>query len=147
MSKHERAPKPIESFGPELFQALLEGSKKKLVLKMPYTKAVRFRLRINQLRETMRRLQHEKYTAVSQARITVKWPEGTPVRKYPGGNLWPVDKNVECEVIIQPNDNEFRDVLAAAGVTVPILSETTMQTPQGSSGEPDILEEFLKRES
>lgn len=142
----KRPPKPVESFGPELFQALVDGSKREIILKLPYDQAVRFRLRINQLREAMRQVEHPKYLAVSQARITIKWPPDTATRKYPGGNLWPVNKKVLCDVIVSPNDFEFRSALQSAGVTIQDTPSTIPQAEEVKE-EQDILAEFLRKEN
>lgn len=140
MPRNLRPPKPVESFGPELFQALVEGSKREVKFNLPYDKAIRFRLRVNQLREAMRKSNHSQYTAVSQARITIKWPEDTPTKKYPGGSIWPVNRQVMCEVYIKPNDSEFRDVLKSAGVSV----EPPSSDNKEAVVEEDILADFLK---
>lgn len=137
-----RPPKPVESFGPELLRALLEGAKRKVEVKLPHNKAVHLRQRINALRTSMRRSNHVQYPLVSQCRVTISWPPETPTVQSSRGVRWPKDPYAEVVVTIAPNDSEFRDVLASAGVVVDPGDILTSHTP--SSAEDDILAEFLK---
>ena len=44
----------ISSFGPEIMAALLQGSKRRVDLKLPYRTAIQFRRRVHELRSRMR---------------------------------------------------------------------------------------------
>jgi hypothetical protein len=144
MAKRPLPLKPVESFGPEIFQALVEGSKRRIELRLPYAKAVYFRMRVNQLRNQMRLQGHEGYSAVSQARLTIAFDSATPIRKSRRGVRIPMDVNVPVTLIISPSDSEFADILAQAGVMVPQLSNETSTAPSIPI-EDDVLAEFLKK--
>lgn len=144
MPRPTRPPKPIESFGPELLAALIEGSKRPVVLKLSWNKAAHFRQRVNQLRNAMRLKDHPQYRAVSQAKVSISWPEGTKTKKYPGGNVWPEDPMTLCTLTISPQDSEFKDILEAAGVKVRELtpdSPPPRTVPDGLEDDP--LARFL----
>ena len=139
MSK-ARPLKPIESFSPELFRALIEGAKREITFDLPYRKAVHLRMRLNQLRNLMRLQKHEHAAMVSQAVVTISWPDDTPVNKSSRNVKTPKDINTICMVKIAPSDSEYSAVLKAAGVTVPSLSSE----PVSSKVEDDILSSYLK---
>lgn len=143
----KRSPRPVESFGPEIFQALIEGAKRKITLELPYRKAVYFRLRANQLRNQMRLLSHPQYSVVSQTRITIAWPPSTPVRQTSKRVSIPLDVETPCTLTIAPSDSEFTEALARAGVNVPQLTNDDSPTtaPQGGESTEDILASFLKK--
>jgi hypothetical protein len=142
MARNPRPPKPIESFGPELFQALLDGSKREVKFQLPYRKAVHFRQRINQLRAAMRDLKHEHYPLASQAKITISWPDNTETSKSSRNVRFPKDMNTICDVVIMPSDSEFNDVLKSAGVNIKPLDPPT--TPSTPIVEEDILASYVK---
>lgn len=140
MSKSPRPPKPIESFGPELFRALIEGSKRRIEFELPYDKATHFRQRINQLRNQMRLQGHEMYRIASQARISISWPEGTETLKSIRGVKWPKNTKTPCKVVISPSDSEFADVLKGAGVEIP----PPPPLEDGDTVAEDVLESYVK---
>jgi hypothetical protein len=140
MTKSPRPPKPIESFGPEIFQALIEGAKRKVEFDLPYRKAVHFRQRVNQLRNQMRLQKHEHYAMASQARITITWPDDTPCNKSANGIRSPKDINTPVHVTIAPADAEFAGILEKAGVKVPELNTPLSPTKV----EDDILAAYVK---
>lgn len=144
MPRNPRPQKPIASFGPELFRALIEGAKREIKLELPFRKAVHFRMRINQLRNQMRLQNHPEYSIASQAKITITWPEETPTSKSSRNVKYPSDPNTLCTVTILPSDSEFANALKAAGVEVPPLSDTTL--PEAKTVEEDILTTFLQKE-
>lgn len=149
MTRAARTPKPVESFGPELFQALIEGSKKEIVLELPYRKAVHFRQRINSLRSAMQRQNHVMYTAVSQATVHVLWGEdagfnAVPETKSSTNVRFPVNKNTPAKLTITPADSELAAALKKAGVEVRPLSPDPVPNTGTPDAEPDILETLMK---
>lgn len=143
-----RAPKPIESFGPELLRTLTEGAKRKVEIELPYNEASRLRQRLNQLRYEMRRQDHTLFPVVSQATITITWPPDTAVNTSVRNVPSPKDKTTLCKVIVSPSDSEFAEALSKAGVTVPELPSETLpatDTPLTTTvAGRDILEDYVK---
>lgn len=143
-----KAPRPVESFGPEILSALMRGATEGLEFRTSYATAIRFRLRVHQLRESMRRSGHEKYELVCRVRVSIKWPNETPVTKLGRHNV-PDDRSVECIVTLSPNDSEFSELLQAAGVD-PLAGldrshlEDEIKTVQPSSRPLQDLEELLR---
>lgn len=112
-----KAPRPIESFGPEILAALLRGANEGLEFETSYATAVRFRLRIHQLREAMRKGGHEKYSLVARVRVSVKWRDDEPVEKQGQHNV-PINRDAKVLVSLRPNDEEFGSMLKSAGVSI-----------------------------
>lgn len=106
-----KTPRPVESFGPELFATLIKAATSRVELKMPYRNATRFRMRIHQLRESMRKSGHEHYELCSRVRVTIRWPTGAETEKIGGRHQVPVNRSIVCQVVLQPNDAEFASVL------------------------------------
>lgn len=129
VAKREKPPRPVESFGPEILAALLKGATEPLVLTMSYKMGVRFRLRIHQLRESMRRNGHDKYNLCARVRVTIEWPKGIPTEKQ-GRHIIPLDRDQLCKVTLKPNDTEFADFLSAAGVD-PLSGVSHEDLPEG----------------
>lgn len=141
--KRSKTPRPVESFGPEILAALLKGATDGISVSMPYRTAVRFRLRIHQLREAMRKSAHEKYELCSRVRVSVKWPEETEVTRL-GRHFVPSDRSTPCLVLLQPNDTEFAEALRGAGID-PLHGLELDNTPQPIHvGSVDDLAELLK---
>lgn len=126
-----KTPRPVESFGPELLAALLKGATEGLEFTTSYATAVRFRLRTHQLRESMRKSGHEQYNLIARVRVSVRWPDETPVSKLGRHNV-PNDRNTQVIVSLSPNDSEFGDMLRGAGVEMgmdQVLPATTVTRP------------------
>lgn len=146
-----RAPKPVESFGPEILQALIEGSKREIILDLPYRKAVFWRQRINALRAEMRRQGHSLYKVVSQATVTVRWGkdaglEEVTERKSSTNVRFPANKEVPAKLIITPADKELGEALKKAGVELKTLTpDPESNTEPSESG--SVLSSYLKEES
>lgn len=143
-----KAPRPVESFGPEILAALLRGATEPLTLDMSYKMGIRFRLRIHQLREAMRRQAHEKYELVARVRVSIEWPDGTALEKQ--GRYWvPRDRNTKCRITLKPNDAEFAAALSAAGID-PLSGVTSSDLPTEPAERPrhstpvSTLEDMLK---
>lgn len=145
-----RPAKSVESFGPEIFEALIEGSKRAITLELPYKKAIAFRQRANMLRAAMRETQHEKYKVVAQTTLRVIWGKEagyaeTPEAKNTQNVRFPVNKTVPAKLVISPADSEFGDALRAAGVDIkPLSTEATPETPEAKPFGDDILEQFMR---
>lgn len=123
-TKKPKPPRPVESFGPELFALLIRAATTQVQFPLSYRRATRLRQRLHQLRESMRRSAHEHYELVSRVRITIRWPDDTPTQKK-GRTDVPTNINVECEVTLQPNDSEFGDLLERAGINIALPSNGT----------------------
>ena len=135
--------RPVESFGPELFELLKRAATTRIDFQLSYRRATRLRQRLYQLREAMRLASHEQYNLVSRVRITVDWPDDTPVVKA-GRNNVPRDKNVLCEVILRPNDSEFSDLLDLAGITLhlPPTQDSAAAPAEFESGIESLLDDL-----
>ena len=136
-----RPAKPIESFSPLLFKTLIEGAKKPIELRLPFNEAVKFRQRINQLRNQMRLQGHEQYSMASQAKVSIEWPPDTEVHSSRKGVKWPKDTKTMCKVTISPADSEFDAVLTQAGITAPTL----VNDPTQDTIVDDPLAEYLRK--
>lgn len=146
----------VDSFGPELLVALLRGSKSRFEIPLPsYRMAVRFQLRMNQLRKAMRETNHPMSTMVSRASISIQWPMNTTMIRRTNGVRTPTDKNIPATIVIQPHDLEFNASLLAAGVAPAELHEDPLDplaapvAPTITDAEPDpgssILDQVLHR--
>jgi hypothetical protein len=113
---------PIDSFGAEVFNALVEGSKRRIELLMPYNDAVRLRLRIHRLRSQMRKEGHQLYGLVLKAELRIELPPNIPTKVSSRGVHTPVDKTTVVKLVMSPRDSDFADILSKAGVKVPTLT-------------------------
>lgn len=151
MSRAARPPKPIESFGPELLQALIDGSKKEITLDLTYRQAVYYRQRMNALRAEMRRQNHQLYPLVSQATIRVVWGEdaGLPAvdeKKSSTNVRFPSNKSTPSKLVISPPDASLGAALKKAGVEVrPLAPDSVPNTGTQDVGD-DVLESYLREE-
>lgn len=140
-----RTPTPIESFGPEIMQALLAGAKGRYEIELDYARAVKFRQRVYQLRNSMRHAAHEAYITVSRTRIQIVWgtaigdpevPENISRKK----TKWPKDIHTRCKLIISPYDSEFADALGKVGIKAGELSSDPLNTQSSA------LDKYLPKE-
>lgn len=139
----EKAPRPVESFGPELLAALLKGATEEVHVPMTWRQAIRFRQRVHQMREAMRRTSHPKYELCTKVRISIDFPPDTPTTKS-GRHLVPVDRGIPVKLVLSPNDSEFGPLLLAAGIrpldeveaaTEPLGPEPTLDTLEAMFGD------------
>lgn len=108
--------RPIESFGSNLLDTLIKGSREEVKVIGPYRKAVKFRQRLYQLRAVMRDTKHPLYRNVASAYISITW-ESTVEEVVSSKNVkHPRDIEAEVTVTIQPQDSQFRDMLLKAGM-------------------------------
>lgn len=112
-------------------QVLLEGAVRRVEIPFPDQRTMKhFQMRIHMLRGAMSREQHPQYLLATRARTS---------------RLWEHDKgiNVGCKLIVQPNDSQFSDILAKAGIkptqnTHDILTETPVApAPRDPTIEPN----------
>lgn len=151
MPRTTRPPKTIESFGPEVLQGLIEGSKREITLELPYRKAAFFRQRANALRAAMRAQKHTMYPAVSQATIRIIWGEEAGLDKIPEtksekGVRAPANRNERVKLVISPADSEFGEALKQAGVEVKPLSLHPPPNTGSTTPVEDVLADYLKEE-
>jgi len=138
---------PIESFGPELMEAIVRGGKPGGLVVLKFDKpggrkhARQFQLRVQQLRTRMRELNHPDYPIAARAMVSMKWGEKAIAHGAPED--WREDYYGEkgCYIVISPRDSEFNDALKAAGIelrppTPKVPGHRTI--PQG-----DLLSEIM----
>lgn len=113
--ENPKHPRPVASFGSEILAALMKGATGRVTLKMTYSQAIRFRQRIHSLREAMRRASHKQYDLCSKVRVSIEVPPDVPVHRS-GRHFVPDNRQTEVRVILSPNDSEFADILAEAGI-------------------------------
>lgn len=115
-----RPPAPIESFGSELFNALIQGSKQRVTLPdIPYRDAVTFRHRCHMLRNRMRKDAHPLAKVAARAKFSIEWDKSKIDTLYNKKKVaYPRDPDAPVTLIIEPFDSKFRDVLKAAGIDV-----------------------------
>lgn len=146
-----RTPTPIESFGPELFNALIQGSKQRFeISSIPYRDAVKFRHRCHQLRHRMRLDQHPLATVAAKTRISIEWDTNEVETLYNRRRVpYPKSPDSKVSLIIEPHDSEFRNALKAAGLDVDhrIDPEAGMEAPaidtSNKEGPPPSLDKLL----
>lgn len=138
-----RSKLPIESFGPELMAALMQGSTKEFRFELPYNDAIKFRRRIHQLRSRMREENHPQRFLVERARVQVLWgkeagfAEDPEMRRLDNGGRAPRDLRAPACVVIKPYDTEFGEALRKAGVNIDTKVSTDLRVPDRPAGEPE----------
>jgi hypothetical protein len=142
----------IESYGPELLQALLKGSRTTVKLTTTYRRGVVFRRRLNELRSVMREQKHPLAPVVARAKVELEYGRRAgrahvPERQSSRNVRYPVDPNVPAVITIKPHDSEFRDQLIAAGVPSGDLTSDPLEEIGTEPGLEEILEDFDKRET
>ena len=107
---------PIESYGPELLAALIEGSKNTVVFKFRDTKlktgrqqAQYLQVRLHTLRSHMRKNNHPEYKIVARCHTSCRWGREVDDEFTRQG--------FTATLSLYPKDSEFRDAFAAAGIT------------------------------
>lgn len=138
---------PLTSFGPEILQTLIEGSKREILIELPYKEAVVLRQRIHQLRARMREDKHALTHIVSAAKVTIRWGPEVASSKSRRGVSYPTNSNSLVEMVIRPQDSTFRSALEKAGIQVEV-PEIPLPKPTTILEEPDdILTDFLRDRS
>lgn len=138
MTKAPRSPTPVSSFGPELLNALIQGSKQRFEIKdVSYREAVKFRMRCHQLRHRMRVENHQLAEVVAKTRIQIVWDTNVIETLYSKKRVpYPKSADAKVDVIIEPHDSEFRNALAAAGIVVQAVTDDGIISPTEGRGTP-----------
>ena len=106
MTRPKASRYPVSSFGPELMAILLKGARERVAIPCPDQRFMKYlQMRIQMLRGAMAREKHPNYTLVTRTRTTRTWNTA-------------LGKDVDCVLIVAPNDSQFSDVLQRAGVDV-----------------------------
>lgn len=142
---------PLVSFGPEIFNALVEGSRREITISLPtYRLAIHFQQRIHMLRKALRESRHELSAVVQRARTSVVWGERAGQKAVEEtsnsrGVRRPVDPETPCKVIIRPQDAQFAAAIKAAGVHVDEPGELNglLDKPQTDAFEPRSRPDYL----
>lgn len=142
--------RPLESFGPEVMQALLLGARQELRIPLPtYREAIQLHLRLQQLRKSMQRHGHPMWSTVARTMVRTKWGVDAglpPVAEHRNarGVRRPFDTSVPAVVIVSPHDAQFLDALKAAGVDETSLRDDTLlaEPAPDPSSPPDYLDEL-----
>lgn len=104
MTRPQASRYPVASFGPELMEILLRGAREKVDIPCPNQRFMKhLQARIHMLRGAMAREKHHDYGLVTHARTSRSWNKEKGV-------------DVDCVLTIRPNDSQFTEVLAAAGI-------------------------------
>lgn len=131
----------LTTFGPEILNALIEGSRREVIIELPYAEAVVLRQRMHQLRARMREDKHPLSDIVSAARVTMRWSPDIATSTSRKGVRYPTDNQSLIELVIRPQDSTFRKALEKAGITV----EQEPDLGIVPTADPDrIIAEFLK---
>ena len=138
---------PIESFGPELMRALVEGGKRRLVI--PFAGAGgggkrlahTFQRRIHTLRQRMREEKHKDYEIAMRAKVSLF--VGNKAVEEGGPQEWKEDEQGKrgALIVIAPQDAEFEGVLSAVGIHFDKVTQPIAQEPKAES--PPLDDSFL----
>jgi hypothetical protein len=109
---------PLESFGPEIKEALLKGSRERFILPFPSSaRATAFQRRCNGLRAALRRREHPDYKAVARCRVSVYRRTNHVADR---DDFLSIEREAGIEapayVVCSPHDADFREVLEKAGI-------------------------------
>lgn len=116
---------PVSSFGPEILAVLRAGCETRNTYDLPTPQAAfRFMSRLNSLRAAMKREAHPDSDRVYRAGVKI-------------------NRDNRCQVIVEPRDSEFRDMLSRAEIRIaspedPIL----VPTPRPGTSQ-DAADSFL----
>lgn len=117
---------PVSSFGPEILAVLRAGCETRNTYDLPTPQAAfRFMSRLNSLRAAMKREAHPDSDRVYRAGVKI-------------------NRDNRCQVIVEPRDSEFRDMLSRAEVRIALAegpSDTTPTPRPGTSA--DAADSFL----
>jgi len=106
MTRPKMSRYPVSSFGPELMAVLLKGARERVELPCDDQRHMKFlQMRLQMLRGAMAREGHPDYTLVTRARTTRTWDRE-------------LGKDVNCVLVVQPNDIQFTDTIRKAGIEV-----------------------------
>jgi hypothetical protein len=137
----------VTAFGAELLQALTEGSRREIILEMPYREAVYNRQRLNLLRARMREDNHPLAKLVQNARITIEWDPEVLVKTSSRGVRFPRDTESLVRLRIQPQDRKLREALNQVGIKVNEPEETAALVPEAVEDPEQVLADYLTSRS
>lgn len=135
----KRSSTPIESFGPEVLNALIEGSKRRLEVSLPYRQCLALRQRMHKLRALMARERHPLHRAVSRTRIQIVWgkkagfPSDVPENVSSKNVAQPKDLGTPAKLILAPHDSEYQEALIKAGISVEQLTHDPLRESLSNS--------------
>lgn len=111
------APTRVNAFSPAIYALLLKGSQQRVEVKLPYRDAIRLRLRLYSLRTIMRKENHQHLGIVMKSKIMLRFADDVELRKNTRTKEHvPINKDVQCTLIVQPADDEFEAALREAGI-------------------------------
>jgi len=106
MTRPKMSRYPVSSFGPELMAVLLKGARERVELPCEDQRHMKYlQMRLQMLRGAMARESHPDYTLVTRARTSRTWNREA-------------GQDVNCVLVVQPNDIQFADTFRAAGIAV-----------------------------
>lgn len=117
---------PVSSFGPEILAVLRAGCETRNTYDLPTPQAAfRFMSRLNSLRAAMKREAHPDSDRVYRAGVKI-------------------NRENRCQVIVEPRDSEFRDMLSRAEVRIAPAEgpSDTVPTPRPGTSQ-DAADSFL----
>lgn len=124
MTRPKTSRSPVSSFGPELMEALIQASRKRVEIPFPDMNSMRhFQMRIHMLRGAMQRERHPNYALVTKVHTSCQWD----FSKHPKGAKYPRDA-VACVLLMYPKDSQFSDILAKAGIVPGEAAKDILET-------------------
>lgn len=158
MTNEPKRPKrtyPVDSFGPELLSALREGGRRTIRIPLPHWRqGVHMQMRLQQLRQALRRESHPLMSVTNRARTKLLFGEKAglePIDTITNsrGVVRPANPMSPCVLIVEPSDSEFADALASAGIVADdIADDVLIPSPPvdaAPSDDSETHEDFLSR--
>lgn len=106
MTRRKVNRQPVSSFGPQLLAVLLKGARQRVEIPCPDQRTMKWlQFRIQTLRGAMDRERHPQFELACRARTSRTWPDKA-------------DPDKDCVLVIQPQDDQFSDILTRAGIPV-----------------------------
>lgn len=134
----------LTTFGPEIMASLVEGSRREVVIELPYRDAIVLRQRMHQLRARMREDKHPLCTIVSAAKVTIRWGPEVPTSRSRRGVHYPTNNQSLVDLVIRPQDSTFRLALEKAGIKIDLPEPVFAHEASGTETPEHIIESFLK---
>lgn len=124
---------PVSSFGPELLAALVRGATEEINIPCDTEKQMmHLQLRLQSLRGSMGREKHPQYELVCKARTSRQWDTKEETYTDAPGVVKTRKVKYNFRLRIAPNDMQFRDILAKAGVKVEPRHSDILESPTTS---------------
>lgn len=137
--------KALTTFGPEILAALIEGSRREVVIDLPYNDAVVLRMRMHQLRAAMRKEKHKLSHVVDAAKLTIRWGEEVKTSISKKGVHYPSSPYSIVQLVLRPQDSTYRKALEKAGISlvIPDIEPALACDITGGASPEGVIEEFL----